>query len=381
MKLIIAPDSFKNCLSASQVAGAIARGIKQKLPECTCIELPLADGGEGTCEAMAAFSGGKIIRINAHDPLMRPVEAFYGDLGSGRAVMEMAAASGIEHLKKDELSAGKATSFGAGEVLAQLLKKGFHDFIIGIGGSASTDGGAGFLQAMGVKFFDASGNLLPDGIGGSMLDRIHAIDSSSLNRLPENFSLRIACDVNNPLTGKNGSAYIFSPQKGASPDEVEQLDRGLKHFLNVCISAGISSGEQPGDGAAGGLGFALRNFLKGRIHSGAKLVIGLSGLEEQLADADAVITGEGRTDGQTGGGKLCYTVAETAARHGKKTILVSGAIDGERDKLSETYAVFMSISHGAITLDEALKHARENLILAGMNIAELLKIGRHAGQN
>lgn len=376
MKIVIAPDSFKNCLSAPRVAAAIARGIRSKMPDCQCVELPLADGGEGTCETLTSlFPGGKIVRLPAHDALMRPIDAFYGDLGNGRAVFEMAAASGIEHLKKEDLSAGHATTFGAGEILRHLLEKGFDDIVIGIGGSASTDAGAGFLQALGAVFFDREGRRLPDGIGGDDLERIEAIDATALQKLPPELHIRVACDVTNPLTGPKGSAHVFSPQKGADAAEAARLDRGLEHFLALCVRQKLSRGQQPGDGAAGGLGFALRNFVRSEMQSGAKLVFGLAGFRRHLADAFAVITGEGRTDAQTGGGKLCSEVAKAAAEAGKKTFLISGAITGDPDELGRVFDVFMSISPGAIPLEEAIASAEKNLFVAGMNVGALLKAG------
>ena len=377
MKIIVAPDSYKNCLGSREVADAIRDGLKLSLTDAEIITLPLADGGEGTVDALVAASGGEYRELTVCGPLGDPVKARYGLLdGRQTAVIEMAAASGIELLPADRLDPRRATTFGTGELIADALARGVTKIIIGIGGSATCDGGAGMIQALGGKLCDEQGRELPAKIGGGDLDRIDTV------RLPASFPppgvvVQVACDVTNPLTGLNGSAHVYGPQKGADPATVEILDRNLAHWAEAVVKAGLAtSWAEPGDGAAGGLGFALRSLLKATISSGAALVIAAAKMEEHLNGADLVVTGEGCTDEQTLSGKLCAVVAATAARHGVPTVIVSGALRGNRQALRQAFAAAFSIAPGPIPLQDALRDARNNLTATAASIGGLLNYGK-----
>ena len=302
MKIIVAPDSFKNALRAAGVARALAAGWKQVRAQDEVICLPMSDGGEGLCDALCAALDGKFADIAVHDSLMRP-RIGRAVVAGDPAVIESAEANGIELLKRCELAPLETTTFGVGEIFRTLLQK-YHcrNFIIGIGGSATVDGGVGMLQALGFRFLRADGSALPPGAGGGALKEIVKIDDSGAEPLLKGVQIKVACDVNNVLCGSNGSAEVFAPQKGASPETVKILDGNLHHFAGVWGDPG----EFPGDGAAGGLGFALR-MLGGNMESGAKIVMRETGFADALAGADLVITGEGCSDDQTACGKLCAT--------------------------------------------------------------------------
>ena len=372
MKIVMAPDSFKGALRSPEVASALAAGWRAVRKTDEVVEIPLADGGEGTAEALCRSTGGRRVEVSAHDALMRPVAAEYVVLGGGTAaVMEMASASGIELLSRDELDPLTATTYGAGEVLLAALRSGADEVVIGIGGSATVDGGAGFLQALGAEFYDASGRLLPRGIGGGSLERIARIDLSALDALPDR-KLTVACDVTNPLLGENGAAAVFGPQKGATPETVPVLERNLCHWSELLKSAGVTTDcMSAGDGAAGGLGFALRAVMKAEMRSGAELVIRLSGLPKALENADLVITGEGCSDRQTVCGKLCSVVAKHSSAAGVPAVLCSGALHGGTAELERVFAAVFSIAAGPGTLDAAIAATGENLRRAGANIAGL----------
>ena len=356
MKIIVAPDSFKNALRAPEVAAAIIRGWNLSRPQDRLIAMPMSDGGEGLCDALTLAAGGRYLEIAAFDPLMRPRCGRAGISGE-LAVLESAEANGIELLRREELDPLKTTTFGVGVMLKELLLfHGCRKFIIGIGGSATVDGGAGMLQALGCRFYDSAGAELPQGIGGGDLGKITRIDHSGLPAELDETEITVACDVNNILCGETGSAAVFGPQKGATPAMVKILDANLKHFAALWNDPGIS----PGDGAAGGLGFALRK-LGGKMESGAKLVMKESGFYEQLSGADLVITGEGCSDNQTACGKLCSEIAIAAKSRGVPTVLFSGALKGDCAELEKLFAGCFSISRGVCTLDEALASTRENL--------------------
>lgn len=356
MKIIIAPDSFKNALRAPQVAAAIADGWNAVRPEDELIQLPMSDGGEGLCDALTLAGNGRFLEIAAVDPLMRPENGRVGIVGD-TAILESAEANGIELLKNNELDPLHATTYGVGLMLRELISlHRCRKIIVGIGGSATVDGGAGMLQALGCRFYDSAGNELPPGIGGGDLGKIVRIDTSDLPEVLAETGIVVACDVNNILCGENGSAPVFGPQKGATAEMVKILDENLRHFAALWEDDGTCAG----DGAAGGLGFALRK-LGGRMESGAKLVMNESGFYEQLSGADLVITGEGCSDDQTACGKLCSEIALAAKSCGVPTVLLSGALKGDCAELEKLFAGCFSISRGVCTLDEALKCTGANL--------------------
>ena len=367
MKIIISPDSFKGALRADKAAAALAAGWKSVRPGDEILQIPLSDGGEGLASALKKSLNGEVLPIPSHDALMREITAEVVVSGKKSAVIESAQANGIELLSKEELNPLAATTYGVGEILRYLLDAGYEDFIIGIGGSATVDGGAGMLQALGAEFYDASGNLFPPGIGGGALHDVVKADFSHLHSKIKSGSIKVACDVTNPLCGDNGAAKIFGPQKGATPDMVAALDRNLLHYAKLCQY----SGDAPGDGAAGGLGFALRNILGAEIVSGAELVMEYSGFNAALPGSDLVITGEGCSDNQTAFGKLCACAAIKAHAHNVPVVLFSGALRGETDDLEALFDGCFSIARGPCSLAEAMADTEKNLYHAGANAARI----------
>ncbi|MBE6365704.1 MAG: glycerate kinase [Lentisphaerae bacterium] len=369
MKIVIAPDSYKGALRAEAVAQTIAQAWRAIKPADEIITLPLSDGGEGMAGALAAARNGSFVTIDATDALNRPVKASAVMIGN-TAILESAEANGIEKLTRQELDPLAATTFGVGTMIDHLLSADCTDLIIGIGGSATVDGGAGMLQALGAKFIDRYGKILPAGIGGGALRHIAQVDLGNLNEKLSRCKIRVACDVTNPLTGPLGSAAVFGPQKGATKEMVASLDENLAHWATLFHD----DGTHPGDGAAGGLGFALRKILGANLVSGAELVLEYSNFDAAVADADLVITGEGCSDEQTAYGKLCSVVAAHAAKYGVPTILVSGALKGDCTALEKLFHGCFSISRGPATLDEAIAKTGENLRHMGTNLARLFSI-------
>jgi glycerate kinase len=366
MKFVVAPDSFKGNMRSARVCDIISRAIHQELPEAVIIKIPMADGGEGTVDALVEATGGQINTIPVTGPLGTPVAASYGLLPDGTAVLEMAAASGIELVSAAELDPLKASTFGTGELLRHLLQEGHTSIIMGIGGSATVDGGTGMAQALGFRFLDAAGKAIRER-GGEMLTRIRSIDASE--RLPalQHAKIRVACDVTNPLTGANGAAAVFGPQKGATAQTIPLLDAGLANLHQVC-----GCPEAPGDGAAGGLGYGLRAFCGANIVPGARLIADAAGLAAALEGADMLITGEGRTDGQTSSGKLCSVMAGMARQRGVRTLLLSGALQGELASFFNEFDHAFSISAGHTSLEACIRHAPEDLAFTARNVARLL---------
>ena len=371
MKIIIAPDSFKGALRSPEVCTALRNGWLSRRPQDEVLLFPLADGGEGTCEALVRSTNGRFLELVARDPLMRPVRCRCGLAGDGKTgIMELAAASGIELLKKEELNPFKTTTYGTGEVMKHLLDQGCRTILMGIGGSATVDGGAGMLQALGARFFDRAGKELAPGAGGGDLEKIARADFSGLDPRLEKTEIKVACDVTNPLTGPSGAAAVFGPQKGATPQMVPVLENNLRAWAELCVGdPGL-----PGGGAAGGTGFMLRTVLGAEIRSGADLVIKYSGLPGALKGATLVITGEGCSDEQTLCGKLCAVTAAYAAAEGVLAVLVSGAVKGDVRALEKVFSGVFSISPGAVSLEEAMANTAENLRLAGANLAALADV-------
>ena len=363
MKIVIAPDSYKNCLSANKVAKIISDGIHTIYPEAETILLPLADGGEGTTQAIIQATGGKIYTCEVHDSLMRKIQGFYGIIETqATAVVEIAAASGIELLKNSELDILNASSYGSGEIINFILENhSIKKLFIGLGGSATNDGGTGLLQALGAEFFDYNGNKIPQGISGKDLINIAQVKTDKLNKKLQNIEIIVGCDVKNPLTGENGASAIFGPQKGATPENVKFLDKGLANFRK-------STPELPGDGAAGGIAFALRNYLDAKIISGAEALLTTCDFEKKIQNATIVITGEGKSDLQTVEGKLCYIVSKIAAQHGLPTALISGAIK-DTQILQKYFSHLIQVTPEDMAIDEAIKSAPELLKNAAITLA------------
>ncbi|MBR2344950.1 MAG: glycerate kinase [Lentisphaeria bacterium] len=365
MKIIVAPDSFKGALRSGEAAAAFAAGWRSVRPGDTVIEIPLSDGGEGMADALCVAVGGKYLPVNVHDALRRPVAAQVVIAGD-TAIVETAGANGIELLAKAELDPLSATSFGVGEMLDTLYNAGFRKYLIGIGGSATVDGGAGMIQALGGRLLDKAGNAFPPGAGGGILRDVAAADVTALAKWRE-CSVKVACDVTNVLCGVSGAAHVFGPQKGANAEMVLTLDANLRHWADILGDAA----DSPGDGAAGGLGFALRYVLGAEMVSGAELVMEYSGFKRELTGASLVITGEGCSDEQTVCGKLCACVAQAAHAVGVPVMLFSGALRGDTRSLEAVFDGCYSIASGPGSLENAMASTAENLRRAGANVARI----------
>lgn len=375
MKFVLAPDSFKESMTAKNAALAMKKGIKKVFPDAECVIVPMADGGEGTVESLVSFSNGEMIKTEVIGPLGNKVIAEYGLLGEEQtAVIEMASASGLGLIKLEDRNPLLATTYGTGQLIKDALDKGVSRFLIGIGGSATNDGGMGMLQALGVSFKDRNGDELP--FGGGALEQLHSIDMSGLDERLKTAQIDVACDVTNPLVGENGASAIFGPQKGASPEMVNMLDRNLAHFADVIkIQLGQDIAHIEGAGAAGGLGAGLMAFLHARLKKGIDLVIEYTSLEEKVKGADFCFTGEGSIDGQTLFGKTPYGVAKIAKKHSVPVIAFAGRIgDGVDPLYNNGFHALIGILKGVTSLEEALQFGEENLAFASENICRLLKV-------
>ncbi|MEH7084079.1 glycerate kinase [Neobacillus drentensis] len=375
MKFVLAPDSFKESMTAKKAALAMEKGVKAVFPHAECVIVPMADGGEGTVESLVSMTNGEIIKTEVIGPLGEKVIAEYGLLGEGQtAVIEMASASGLELIKPKERNPLLTTTYGTGQLIKHALDKGVRRFLIGIGGSATNDGGAGMLQALGVSFKDQDGNELP--FGGGALHRLHSIDMSGLDERIKTVQMDVACDVTNPLIGDNGASAIFGPQKGATPEMVSTLDQNLAHFAEVIKKQlGEDIAHLDGAGAAGGLGAGLLAFLNAQLKKGIDLVIEYTGLEEQVKEADYVFTGEGSIDGQTLFGKTPYGVAAIAEKYSVPVIAFAGRIGNGVESLYDNgFTAIIGILKGVTTLEEALECGEENLAFAAENVCRVLKI-------
>ncbi len=372
MKVVIAPDSFKGSLTAKKVALAIKKGIHSVDESIEAVMVPMADGGEGTVESLIEATNGKIYEAMVTDPLGRKIKAFYGILGDGKtAVIEMASASGLPLLTKEERNPLITTSFGTGELIKHALDWGSRKIIIGLGGSATNDGGAGMLQALGVKLLDVNGKDIPS--GGGNLHYLADIERSELDfRLAET-EIIIANDVDNPFIGQQGASYVFGSQKGATVEMIEQLDFNLTHYANIIQEKiGISIHSLKGAGAAGGLGGALVSFLQGKMEQGINIVIRESRLEEKLQNASLVITGEGQMDAQTAHGKTPAGVAKLAQKHGIPTIAIVGSVGKDVEKLREIgIEGIFSIINKPMSLEDAVQNSEELLTYISEQVIRL----------
>lgn len=377
MKIVIAPDSFKECLTAAQVAQAIETGLKQVLPDAECIKVPVADGGEGTLQSLVDATGGKLVDVPVTGPMGEVMTVSFGLLGNSEtAVVEMARASGIELVPADQRNPLISTSLGTGELMLSALDHGIKRMIVGIGGSATNDGGAGMMQALGVKFLDRDGNELP--YGGVALSQLATIDTSQMDERLKSVEFIAACDVDNPLTGANGASVVFGPQKGATPEMVQQLDQALQHYATIIErDLGASVEHQAGAGAAGGMGAALLAFLGAELKPGIDIVMEAVDLVGKMVGADLVITGEGRIDSQTAQGKTPVGVARIAKQFDLPVIALAGSVGSGAEAVYERGidAIF-PIVHGAVPLSEALANGEENLIRAARNLASTLTLLR-----
>jgi len=355
MKIVIAPDSFKGSLSAKEAGLAMERGIRRAFPESAISVVPMADGGEGTMECLISATDGKYVAQKVLNPVGREIESGFGILGNGTTcIIEMAMSSGLYLIEHHERNPMRTTTYGFGQLIAAALDQGCREFILAVGGSATNDGGAGMLQALGVKLLGADGDEI--GFGGGELSRLHSIQTDGMDPRLGECEFIIACDVDNPLIGPRGASAVFGPQKGATPEMINQLDENLKQFADVIEQAlGTAIHHIPGTGAAGGLAGGILAFLNGKLESGVSIVARVTGLEEAMAGADLVLTGEGRVDFQTIGGKTPYGVAKLAHSCGVPAILLAGSVGDGIDALYEHgVTAVLSIVNKPMTLEEAM---------------------------
>lgn len=380
MKIVIAIDSFKGCMSSLEAAKAFEQGVKKVYPMAEVLKYSLADGGEGTVESLIDGGKGKNIKIVAKDPLMRDKECFYGILNNGKiAVIEMAAASGLPLLNISERDPLKTSTYGTGELIKDALKRGCRDFIVGIGGSATNDAGMGMLEALGVKFLDINGKKLQP--IGENLGRVEKFDVSGMIPELKESKFLVACDVDNPFYGPRGAAEIYSRQKGATEEVVKILDKGLEHFSNIVKrELGKEIGNFPGAGAAGGLGGGFLSFLKAVLKPGIDIVIDTINLEEEIKNADFVITGEGRIDSQSVMGKTPIGVARIAKKYDIPVIGVAGSLSDDAGVVnSHGIDAIFSIMNYPIKIENALRKENATKLMSknAEQIMRLIKICRN----
>lgn len=382
MKVLIAMDSFKGSCSAPEAAQAVARGVQRVFPQAETVLLPVADGGEGTVDAMVNVLQGEKRAVQVLDPLGRPIRATYGVLGGDTAVVETAAASGLPLLKAKERDAVRATTYGTGQLIRHALEHGAKKIILGLGGSATTDGGAGLAQALGISFLDEQGREL--GYGGGELARLACIETAGLLPEAKNCVFVLACDVKNKLCGPQGAAAVFGPQKGANSRQVQELDAALAHYAAVLKEqCGCDAAELESSGAAGGLACAMLAFFQTKIQAGIHLMLDAAGFDELVQTADLVITGEGRIDWQSAYGKVPAGVAARtkAVRRDVPVLAIGGAVGNGAETLLECGVDgIMSAVSRIVTLEEAMANAAPALEESTERMLLLLKTGMVMGK-
>ncbi len=379
MRILIAPDSFKGSLDALDVAKNIEKGILKAMPDAEIIKVPMADGGEGTVQSLINATNGKIIKVKKKvtGPLGEKVEAYFGILGDNKtAAIEMASASGISLVPRGKSDPRLTTTYGTGELIKAALDEGVKKIIIGIGGSATNDGGVGMAQAMGISFKDEKGNEI--GFGGAELVNINSIDISQRDPRIDDVKIEVASDVSNPMYGIDGAAYVYAPQKGADKIMVRELDKNLRHLNEVIIrELKIDLQALEGSGAAGGLGGGLVAFLGAELKSGVDVVLEVNKIEEKMKDVDLVITGEGRIDKQTVSGKTPMGILRVAKKYGLPVIVVAGAIgDGSKELYKVGFDALVSIINEPVSLEEAIEKTPILLEQSAGQIFRILKIGK-----
>jgi glycerate kinase len=402
MKILIAPDSFKESLEAIEVCRAIESGFSQVFPNAEYTLLPMADGGEGTSAVLSYVLGGRWQQVTVNDPLMRPITAKYLLLPDATAVIEIAAACGLHLLTAAERQPLMTSSYGVGELIMDALNEGAKSIIIGLGGSATNDAGVGMLTALGMAFYDQQGEKLPQ--GGGQLIHLKRIDDAKFHAKLLTTVFEVACDVANPLCGPLGASAIFGPQKGASPEQVEQLDQSLAHFAEICQQHKSDANDDSnknndsnkdansdnkkhkneqnsvGAGAAGGLGFALMRFCDAKLQSGFDTVADAVSLAQHIAHADLVITGEGRLDAQTAMGKVAAGISQLAKIKAKPVIAICGSVDNDADGLSSAqskpFEVVMPSIQQLESIEKVLSKAYANIEITAANIAAAIRLGQ-----
>ena len=376
MKIVIAPDSFKESLTASEVCDAIETGFTTVFKEADIIKIPMADGGEGTAAALKETLSGEWQSIIAHDPLMRPIEASYVLLPNQTAIIEMASCAGLHLLTQSERDPGITTTYGVGEMLVDAIDKGAKHIILGIGGSATNDAGTGMLKALGYRFLDAQHHELAQ--GGKALASLAFIDNRAVNDKIADISITVACDVTNPLCGQLGASHVYAPQKGATLDDIVILDNALNHFANIASRQNFPDNRnEAGAGAAGGLGFALMTFLSATLTGGFQLVSEFSNLEQMIQQADLVITGEGKMDFQTSMGKVASGVLSLAKAVNVPVIAICGVVDDLHSHWKDDgFTIALPSIQTLGSLDEALALAKQNVEKTAYNIAMAMQLGQ-----
>jgi glycerate kinase len=376
MRVVVAPDSFKGSVSALGVANAMERGILDIFPDAQVSKVPIADGGEGTVAALVTATGGQMVYEEVSGPLGEPVKAHWGILGDGEtAVIEMAAASGLPLVPKDKRDPRVTTTYGTGQLMKAVLDKGIRKIIIGIGGSATNDGGTGMAKALGVRFLAVDGSELP--LGGAALARVAKVDLSGLDQRVKDAVIMVACDVDNPLCGPRGASAVYGPQKGATPEMVSELDAALKVYAAIAKAAtGKDVAEYPGAGAAGGLGAGLLFFTNAQLRPGVEIVLETTGFPALVASADLVITGEGRTDFQTAYGKAPVGVAKIAKQYNVPVVCIAGGLgQGAEDVLGCGIDGLMSVVPQPMALEECMECGALLIENATARTLRLIKIG------
>ncbi|GMB01033.1 glycerate kinase [Pelosinus sp. IPA-1] len=376
MRIVVAPDSYKGSVSAVGTANAMEKGIKAVFPEAEVVKVPIADGGEGTVEALVTATNGQIIYQDVVDPLGCTISSYWGILGDGKtAVIEMAAASGLPLVPNEKRNPRVTTTYGTGQLIKAALDRGLKKIIIGIGGSATNDGGCGMAQALGGKFLDADGQELS--FGGAALAKLNKVDLSDMDARLGSTVIIVACDVDNPLCGPKGATAVYGPQKGASPEMVIELDAALKNFASkVGEATGKNIAEHPGAGAAGGLGAGLLFFTNAVLRPGVEIVLETTGFESLVKSAQLVITGEGRTDFQTAFGKAPVGVAKLAKKYNVSTICLSGGLgQGYEDVLKQGIDGLMSTVPCPMTLEECIEHGAEFIEMGTKRLCQVIKVG------
>ena len=379
MKIVIAPDSFKESLTSFEVASELEAGLRRVWPDAEYVKVPMADGGEGTVQSLVDATGGRIVKCAVTGPLGQKVLASYGILGDGKtAVIEMAEASGLPLVPRGERDPLSATTFGTGELVADAINRGVEEIIIGLGGSATNDGGVGFAQALGVQFLDQNNVPFAEPLGGGRLNEIHAIDMSAINPGLARIKINVACDVTNPLTGEKGASAVYGPQKGATPEMVQTLDQNLGHFAALIKrTLNVDIDSPPGAGAAGGMGAGLLAFTNATMKRGIELVVEATKLDDYMKGASLAITGEGRVDFQTAFGKTPSGVAASARRHGVPVVAIGGGLaDDANGVFQHGIDAILSATANPMPLDAALQKARQYLQDAGERAARLIVVGQ-----
>jgi len=375
MQIIIAPDSFKGSCSAVEVANSMEKGVKKVFPNAITIKIPIADGGEGTVDAIVMGAKGAYKEAIVKNPFGEPIKALYGILPDGSAVIEMAAASGITCIPKEKLNPMIASTYGTGELIKAALDNGAKKILLGIGGSATNDGGVGMAMALGVSFLNKKGESI--GLGGGSLGDIHTIDISGIDERIKDTTFIVACDVTNPLCGKDGATAVYGPQKGAAEEMIKQLDNNLKHYAEVIKNdLGKDILNVPGTGAAGGLGAGLLIFCNAILKSGIKTVLETVQIENYLAKTDLIISGEGKIDSQSLFGKVPIGLAEKAKDYKIPVVAVVGGIGKGIEKIYEAgIDTVTTIVDGPISLEEAMENANCLIETSTERLLRAIKIG------